>query len=76
MKKTTTIEKVEHVRTEKVKTHGANKSLYYYFLFLKGFDEPIFLDGIEEKLNEEDLISNKVELILNKEGNITKFTFV
>lgn len=76
MKKTTIIEKVEHVRTEKIKTHGANKLLYCYFIFLKGYDEPIFLDGIEEKLIEENLISSKVEIVLNKEGVITKFTFV
>jgi hypothetical protein len=74
MKKKSVIQKIELVRKEKVRTSGDSHHLYFFLLWLDGFDEPLLLENLKTELNDE-LVGAKVVVTTDKNNKISKLDF-
>lgn len=71
MKKKSEIQKVELVRKEKVRTSGNNHELFFFMIWLEGFDEPMLLENLPYYLDDQ-WVGKKVHITTDKENKITK----
>ena len=70
---TSTIDKVELVRTEKKYQYGEKHYLYFYYLWISGMDEPVLLEELTEPI-VENFVGKVVKYKVDVNGNVKGIT--
>lgn len=70
---TSTIDKVELVRTEKKYQYGEKIYLYFYYMWISGMDEPILLEELTEPI-VENYVGKVVKYKIDVNGSVKNIT--
>jgi|688.fasta_scaffold1013156_1 hypothetical protein len=68
-----TIDKLELVRTEKKFQYGEKYYLYFYYLWISTLDEPVLLEDLTEPIIE-NLVGKQVDYKVDSNGIVRNIT--